>query len=112
MTHTIDASNQSLGRIATKAAILLRGKADPAFKPYVIPSDKVVIKNISKINFMGSKKSSKIYYHYSGYPGGMSSTTLDDLWRKNPQEVVRKAVFGMLPKNRQRGIIINNLVIE
>jgi len=108
-THEIDATNQSLGRLATKVALLLRGKDLASYQPYKLPEVQVTISHIDKIRFTGKKLDNKKYYHYSGYPGGLRTRTLRELWDKNPKEVVRKSIYNMLPKNKLRDKIIKNL---
>ena len=95
----VDAENKILGRFASKIASILKGKTKPIFTPYLDTGDFVVVINAQKIKLTGRKLNDKIYYHYSGYPGGMKSITPKDLLQKKPEEVVRKAVWGMLPKN-------------
>jgi len=112
MTHTIDASGQSVGRLASHIAVLLRGKQKATFQPNIMPTDRVEITNISKVKFTGSKLKNKTYYHYSGYPGGMKARNLGDLFAKNPKRVLYLAVWRMLPQNRQRSRIIKNLIIK
>lgn len=109
MIHKIDASNQSLGRLASKIAQILRGKNDPKFQPYKLSGQKVLVQNVGKIKFTGRKIEQKKYYHYSGYPGGLREKKIKDIFLKNPGEVLRRAVFGMLPKNRLRKEMIKNL---
>jgi len=111
-THELDATNQSLGRLASKIASLLRGKDDPAYQPNISPNVKVVIKNLDKIKFSGNKMDTKVYYHYSGFPGGMKERSLESEWKKKPQEVLRQSVYRMLPPNRQRDKIIQNLKFQ
>jgi len=96
----VDAENKILGRLATKIASLLTGKNKPIFTPHVDTGDFVVVINAQKVKLTGRKLKDKIYYHYTGYPGGMKSITPKDLLQKKPEEVIRKAVWGMLPKNR------------
>lgn len=110
--HTIDATNQSLGRLASQIAILLRGKDLPAFRPHILPTAKVKVLNVTKVKFTGSKLKTKTYYSYSGYPGGIYATKLADAFDKNPDRVLRKMVYDMLPKNRTRDKIIKNLEIQ
>jgi len=108
-THIIDASDKSLGRLATKIANLLRGKHKPDFVPYKDVGDFVVVKNIKKIKFTGKKLEKKKYYHHSGYLGGLKEIPLKKIFQKNPQAVLKKAVWGMLPKNKLRAQIIKKL---
>ncbi|OHA13953.1 MAG: 50S ribosomal protein L13 [Candidatus Tagabacteria bacterium RIFCSPLOWO2_01_FULL_39_11] len=109
---TLDAKNKSLGRVATEAAVLLRGKNEPDFSPNKIPATIVKITNISKIKLTGNKLNQKKYANYSGYPGGLKYTAMKDLFSKNPEEIFKKAIWGMLPKNKSRKIIIKNLIME
>ena len=109
ITHEIDATNQSLGRLSTKIATMLRGKDTAAYEPSVLPKIEVVVTNIDKIDFKGTKFDTKKYFHYSGYPSGMKERSLEVMWQKNPQFVVRHSVHGMLPKNKSRDKIIKNL---
>jgi large subunit ribosomal protein L13 len=95
----VDAENKILGRLASKIASILKGKNKPIFTPYLDTGDFVVVINAQKIKLTGRKLNDKVYYHYSGYPGGMKSITPKDLLQKKPEEVIRKAVWGMLPKN-------------
>ena len=111
-THTIDASNKVLGRLATEIAILLRGKNKPDFVLNKDMGDFIVIKNINKIKLTGKKKEKKIYYHHSGYLGGLKEIPFEKLFKRNPGEVLKKAVFGMLPKNKLRARQIKRLKVE
>ena len=107
---TINADGETLGRLATKIAIILRGKDKPSFRPNLLCGDKVVVNNIGKLKVTGKK--TKIYYRHSGYLGNLKSRTLKDLLKKNPAEVLSKAVYGMLPKNKLRKEWLKNLLIE
>lgn len=112
-TYEIDATNKPLGRIATEAAIALRGKNKPDFERHISPSVKVLIKNASKLTVTGKKMSDKKYHRYSGYPGGMKVTRLDEMIEKHGySEALRKAVFGMLPSNKLRDVALKNLTIQ
>jgi len=108
-TYTIDATNRVLGRLATEIAILLRGKNRTDFAPNKDMGDFVVVKNVNKIRVTGKKLEKKLYYHHSGYLGGLKETPLKELFEKDPGEVLRRAVFGMLPKNRLRAKQIKRL---
>ncbi len=112
MTHTIDATNQSVGRLASKIAVLIRGKDRPGFEPRIISDDHVVITNIKKLKFTGNKLEQKIYYHYSGFPGGMKARSMETVFQKDPAWILRHAVLNMLPQNRQRSRLIKNLEIK
>ena len=112
MEQTIDATNQPLGRLASKISVLLRGKTDPTFEPNLLPKVKIIVTNIAKMKITGKKREQKTYYHYSGYPGGMKEKNLGIMMNKNPEWVLRTAVYRMLAKNRLRDKIIKNLIIE
>lgn len=110
----IDAKNQTLGRLASKLALILRGKNNPKFQPNILPKNKVIkviVFNSDKIKLTGKKLKQKKYYSYSGYPGGIKEKSLKEIFEKDSRIVLRKAVFGMLPKNRLREKIIKNLII-
>ncbi len=95
----IDATDQVLGRIAAKAAQILRGKHKPQYTPHVDTGDFVIIVNADKIRVTGTKAQSKVYSRYSGYPGGLKQETFTEAMRKHPERVIEHAVKGMLPKN-------------
>ena len=105
----IDAENQVLGRLASVAAILLRGKHKTNFTPHVDCGDNVIIINADKIRLTGKKWDAKEYIRHSGYPGGQRSLTAKELMAKNPIAMVEKAVKGMLPKNRLGAEMFRNL---
>jgi len=111
-THTIDAANKILGRLATKIAIILRGKHKRDFVPYKDMGDFVVIKNIKKLKVTGKKMDQKKYYRHTGYLGGLKEITLKKLLQKKPYEALKKAVYGMLPKNKLRPKQIKRLKFE
>ncbi len=96
----VDAEGQILGRLATQIADALRGKRKPEYTPHVDTGDFVVVINAEKIAVTGAKRSEKRYYRHSGYPGGIKSRTLEEMLDRRPEEVIRKAVKGMLPRNR------------
>jgi large subunit ribosomal protein L13 len=96
----VDAEGQTLGRLATRIAGMLRGKHKPEFTPHVDTGDFVVVVNAEKIRVTGDKLNSKLYWRHSGYPGGIRNRTLSEMLERQPEEVIRKAVRGMLPKNR------------
>lgn len=97
--HLLDAEGQILGRLAVRAAVILRGKHKPLFTPHVDCGDGVVIVNAEKIRLSGNKLQTKTYKRYSGYPSGLKIETADRLLQRRPTEVVQRAVVGMLPKN-------------
>jgi len=111
-TYEIDAAQQSLGRVASQIAALLRGKHFASYQPHLNPGVKVTVKNIEQIKFTGLKLSQKKYYHYSGYPGGLKGRKLSELWKKNPKQVFRHSVYRMLPVNRLRDKLIKNLIFS
>lgn len=96
--YIIDASNKTLGRLASVIASHLRGKHKPEFTPHIDTGDYIVVINADKIHVTGNKESDKIYYRYSGYPGGMKATSFGSLMKKKPKRVLELAVKGMLPK--------------
>jgi len=98
--RVIDADGAVLGRLATQAAATLRGKHKPTFTPNLDVGDPVVIVNAAKIKVTGKKLQDKAYVRHSGYPGGFKSETLERLLERRPEEVIRRAVRGMLPQNR------------
>ena len=98
--HVIDATDVVLGRLATHVASLLRGKHKPTFAPHVDTGDFVVVINADKVALTGQKRDKKIAYRHSGHPGGLKSTTYEDLLSTNPERAVEKAVKGMLPHNK------------
>ncbi|OUM95081.1 MAG: 50S ribosomal protein L13 [Thermobacillus sp. ZCTH02-B1] len=98
--YVIDAAGQTLGRLASQAAALLRGKHKPQFTPHVDTGDFVIIVNADKVQLTGKKLQKKKYYRHSGYPGGLKVTTAGDMLKNNPVRMVELAVHGMLPKNR------------
>jgi large subunit ribosomal protein L13 len=97
--HVIDATDVVLGRLATQAAVLLRGKHKPIFAPHIDTGDFVVVINADKVALTGNKRENKLAYRHSGFPGGLTATRYTDLLEKNPEKAVEKAVKGMLPHN-------------
>ena len=95
----IDATDQVLGRVATKAATILKGKNKPQYTPHVDTGDFVIIINADKIRVTGTKVTSKEYYRHSGHPGGLKKETFQEAMEKHPERVIEHAVKGMLPKN-------------
>ena len=98
--YIVDADGQILGRLATQIADRLRGKGKPQFTPHVDTGDFVVVVNAEKIAVTGNKLDDKLYYRHSGYPGGLRSRTFDEMQRRRPEEIIRLAVKGMMPRNR------------
>ena len=97
--HVVDAQGQILGRLASRAAHILRGKHKATFTPHMDCGDGVIVINAEKIGVTGTKLTTKVYKRYSGYPGGLKQEPLGKLLSRRPTEVVRRAVVGMLPKN-------------
>ena len=110
--HIINAKGKVLGRLAVEIAILLRGKYKSDFVPNKDMGDFVTIEDFEKIYFSGKKLENKKYFHHSGYLGGLKETKLKELFQKNPGEVLKKAVFGMLPGNKLRANQIKRLKIQ
>jgi len=97
--HVVNAEGKILGRLATELAKILRGKNKPAFTPHVDTGDFVIVINAGKVVLTGKKMKNKVYYHHTGYPGGIKETPAENLLAKKPAEMLRIAVKGMLPKN-------------
>src|SRR4051812_14162816 len=96
----VDAEGQPLGRLATQIADALRGKSKPQYTPHIDTGDFVIVVNAEKISVTGNKRTEKKYYRHSGYPGGIKERTLAEMLDRRPEEVIRHAVKGMLPRNR------------
>jgi large subunit ribosomal protein L13 len=109
--HVIDATDVVLGRLATHAATLLRGKHKPIFAPHVDTGDFVVIINAEKIAVSGNKRDAKFIYRHSGYPGGLRRRSVGEMIEKQPDRLVEKAIEGMLPKNRLGRAMISKLKV-
>ncbi len=112
MEHQIDASGKILGKLATEIAQLLRGKSKPEFAPHKDVGDVVIVTNASKIKVTGNKAKDKKYYRHSGYLGNLKEQPYEKLFAKNPAEVLKKAVYGMLPTNKLRAEQIKRLKIQ
>ncbi len=98
--YVVDAEDRTLGRLATQIAEVLRGKRKPEYTPHCDTGDFVVVVNAEKVAVTGNKRADKRYWRHSGYPGGIRSRTLGEMLARRPEEVLRKAVRGMLPRNR------------
>jgi large subunit ribosomal protein L13 len=98
--YLIDATDRVLGRVASKIANILRGKDKAIFSPHVDTGDFVIVVNAEKVKLTGDKLQGKVYYHHSGYPGGIKAINAEKLLAKKPEELLRRAVKGMLPKNK------------
>ena len=109
--YVVDAEGQTLGRLATRIADVLRGKQKPQYTPHIDTGDFVVVVNAEKIHVTGKKLDQKMYHRHSGYPGGLRSRTLREQLERRPTEVLRKAVKGMLPRNRLASAQLTKLKI-
>lgn len=109
--YVVDADGKILGRLASEVAKILRGKHKPRFTPHVDTGDFVVVINAGRIKVTGKKMTEKVYYHHTGYLGGLKAFTLSQMMEKSPEEVVRKAVWGMLPKTRLGKKLITKLKV-
>ena len=109
--YVIDAEGQVLGRLATRVATLLRGKHREEFTPFLDLGDHVIVINAAKVRLTGKKLDQKVYRHHTGYPGGLKEIGARKLLEKKPEELVRVAVFGMLPKNRLRKAMARKLMV-
>ena len=98
--YVVDADGAILGRLASEVAKILCGKHKPIFAPHADTGDHVIVVNAGGVRLTGGKEQKKIYYRHSGYPGGLRSRTLDEMLERRPEEVIRKAVKGLLPRNR------------
>jgi large subunit ribosomal protein L13 len=96
----VDAAGQTLGRLATQLADALRGKRKPTYTPHVDTGDFVIVVNAEKIHVTGNKRADKLYYRHSGYPGGLRSRTFEEMMARRPEQIIRLAVKGMMPRNR------------
>lgn len=110
--HTINAENKILGRVASEAAVILRGKNSVSFKPYLSPTNKVKILNINRVKLSGNKLKGKTYQRYSGYPGGLKIIKFEDMFKRDPGGTFKKVVRGMLPNNKLRKKMLENLSVE
>ncbi|MBS9460849.1 50S ribosomal protein L13 [Flagellimonas sp. 389] len=107
----VDAEGETLGRLASKVAKLLRGKHKPNFTPHVDCGDNIIVINAEKITMSGNKWEEKTYLRYTGYPGGQRSTTAQELLEKHPERIIEKSVKGMLPKNKLGAELFRNLKV-
>ena len=107
----VDAEGQTLGRLSSKVAKIIRGKYKPDFTPHVDCGDNVIVINAEKINLTGKKWDAKEYIRHTGYPGGQRSLTASELFEKAPERLVEKAVKGMLPKNKLGSALFRNLKV-
>ena len=110
--HKIDAEGQTIGRLATQIANILRGKNKPEFEPHLDLGDVVEVVNIGKVKFTGKKLDQKKYYRYSGYQGGLKEKKMKDVFASNPGDVLKRAVRDMLAPTRMRNDILKRLIIR
>ncbi len=109
--YVVDAKDAVLGRLAVKVATHLRGKNKPVFTPNVDTGDFVIVINAEKVRLTGKKITDKVYYHHSGYVGGIKAETAKELIENKPEQIIEKAVWGMLPKNRLGRTMIKKLKV-
>jgi len=109
--YVIDAKDVILGKLATKVAVYLRGKNKPVFTPNVDTGDFIIVINADKIKLTGNKINDKVYYHHTTYIGGIKAQTAKELMEKKPEQIIEKAVWGMLPKNRLGRMQIKKLKV-
>ncbi|MCX6804641.1 MAG: 50S ribosomal protein L13 [Patescibacteria group bacterium] len=109
--YQIDATGLTLGRLSTKVAEMLMGKLKPSYSPNIITGDIVIITNCAKIKVTGNKLTDKFYYRHSGFPGGLTETSLKEMLEKHPSRVIEHSVAGMLPKNKLRTQMLKNLKV-
>jgi len=109
--HVIDASGQTLGKLATRVATLLMGKHKPSYAPYLDVGDFVVVLNATKVKVTGKKPKQKTYYRHSGYPGGIKGETYEELMTSHPTRIIEHAVKGMLPHNRLGNAMFKKLKV-
>lgn len=105
----VDATNQTLGRLATEVALVLRGKHKPTFTPHLDTGDNVIVINAGKVRLSGGKNSDKLYHHHTGYMGGIKAATAEEMLARHPTRLVEIAVKGMLPKTKLGRHILTNL---
>lgn len=105
----VDAEGQTLGRLATEISRVLRGKHKPIFVPHLDCGDNIIVVNASKIKLTGNKLTDKMYYHHTGYIGGIKAASASEILAKRPERLIHKAVKGMLPKNKLSNHLMTNL---
>ena len=110
--HELDATGQAPGRLATQIAMILRGKTRPDFSPHIDSGGYITVLNASKIKFTGRKLAQKDYFHHTMYPGGLKRTPMKKIFQNDPSEVIKRAVYGMLPKNKLRDDMMKRLTIK
>lgn len=110
--YEIDATGKTLGRLASEIAIILMEKNKPSYLPYKKEEKLVIVKNVDKIKITGKKLREKMYYRHSGYPGHLKERKMIEIFKKSPAEVLKRAIFGMLPKNKLRKQMIKQVKFE
>ncbi len=110
--HQLDATDSTVGRLATKIATILRGKNKPEYQPHLDLGDIVEVKNVSKMKFTGKKLDQKQYHHFSGYLGGLKSKKMSVVFATNPGDVLYRAVSEMLPNTKLRTAMLKRLIIK
>ncbi len=110
-THTIDAKGESLGRLASRAALLLRGKHKVNYVPHIDQGDKVIVRNAGQLQFIPNKLNTKIYYRHTRWVGHLHQKTLGQMFKESPSKVVEMAVRGMLPKNKLAQYMLKRLKV-
>lgn len=109
--YVIDAEGKTVGRVATKIAMILRGKGKPQFTPHADIGDFVVVVNADKVGFTGKKEEQKIYYRHSQYPGGLKTISAEKVRKEKPERILERAVWGMLPKTKWQKKLITRLKV-
>ncbi len=109
-TYSIDASGQSIGRLASKVAQILQGKDDPAYQPHIVAQNKITISNIDKLKISDKKLRNSKLYRYSGYPGGLKTTSWQTMYERDKKQLFIEVIKKMLPKNKLRSDIIKNII--
>ncbi len=109
--YVVDATDKTLGRICTQIANRLRGKHKPEYTPHVDTGDYVVVVNADKVKVTGRKATDKLYYHHTGYPGGIKSVSFNQLMQKSPERAIEMAVRGMMPKNKLSSAMLGKLKV-
>lgn len=109
--YLVDAEDKVLGRLASQVAAILRGKHKPLFTPHVDTGDFVIVVNASKVKVTGQKREEKVYYHHSGYPDGLKSKSLGKFLKEKPEELIRRSIWGMMPKNKLGRAMIKKLKV-
>ena len=110
--HKIDAAEQTVGRLATKISLILRGKNKPEFQPHLDLGDIVEVVTVARLKFTGKKYDQKQYHHFTGYIGGLKSKKLSEIYEKNPGEILKRAVREMLPDTKLRVNMLKRLIIK